>query len=176
MLFRKVAATLWELLVKQLVIMRHAKAEKDSPSGEDFDRRLTPVGRDEARNVALQLRDYGLEPDFALVSAAARTRGTFEQVSMVLGEIPALISKDFYNAGAEALRRAVEKHQEDGQCVLVVGHNPGIQMLVGHYLVEGAAGSDVVAKVQGGYPTATATVFEVDAAGRPVYDGLYAVK
>ncbi len=162
--------------MKQLIIMRHAKAEKDAPSGEDFDRRLTEVGRSEARNVALQLRDYGIKPDFALVSAAARTRGTFEQVTMVLGEIPNLVSKDFYNAGAEALRRAVEAHEDDGSCVLVVGHNPGVQLLAGDYLAEGAAGADIIDRVRGGFPTASAAVFEVDAAGRPLYDGLYTAK
>ncbi len=162
--------------MKQLIIMRHAKAEKDSPSGEDFDRRLTPVGRDEARKVAIMLRNYGIKPDFALVSASARTRGTFEQVTMVHGDVPALVSKDYYNAGAEALRQAIEAHEDDGACILVIGHNPGIQVLVGNYLAEGAAGPDILARVGAGYATATATVFEVDAAGRPVYDGLYAVK
>ncbi len=162
--------------MKQLIIMRHAKAEKDAPSGEDFDRRLTEVGRNEARSVALQLRDYGIRPDFALVSAAARTRGTFEQVTMVLGDIPSVVTKDYYNAGAEALRRAVEAHEEAGACVLVVGHNPGIQLLAGDYLVEGAAGADVIDRVRGEFPTASAAVFDVDAAGRPVYDGLYTAK
>lgn len=159
--------------MKQLIIMRHAKAEKDSPSGEDFDRRLTPVGRDEARGVALMLRDYGIKPDFALVSGAARTRGTFEQVLMVLGDIPVKYSKDYYNAGAEALRQAIEAHENDGACLLLIGHNPGVQLLVGDYLFEGAAGAEIIDKVRGGFPTAAAAVFEVDAAGRPVYDGLY---
>jgi phosphohistidine phosphatase len=162
--------------MKQLILMRHAKAEKDSESGEDFDRVLAPRGREEARNVAEALKAYGIKPDFALVSSAARTQGTFDEVKAILGDIPALVSEDFYNAGSEALRRAVEAHENDGQCLIVVAHNPGLQYLVAEYLFEGAAGPDITDKVRGNYPTATATVFEVDAAGRPIYDGIYLAK
>ncbi len=159
--------------MKQLILMRHAKAEKDAPSREDFDRRLMDRGRDEAKNVAEQLKAYGLKPDFALVSAAARTRETFAQVERVFGGIRALTSKDFYNASADTLRRFIENNETSGDCVLVVAHNPGIQVLAADYLFEGAAGQDVIDKVRGNYPTATATVFEIDVAGRPTYDGLY---
>ena len=162
--------------MKQLVIMRHAKAEKAPAGGEDFDRPLSADGRDEAASVARALAAYGVKPDFALVSSARRTLETFRQVEGVLGEIPALIGKDLYNAGADALRRAVEAHADDGRCLLLVAHNPGVQYLVADYLFEGAASPDIVGKVQNGYPTATATVFEVDVAGRPVYDGIYLAK
>jgi len=162
--------------MKQLIIMRHGKAEKDAESGEDFDRALSERGREEARSVAEALKAYGVKPDFALVSSAARTLGTFDVVKAVLGDIPALVSKDFYNAGSEVLRRAIEAHEADGQCVLMVAHNPGVQYLVAEYLFEGAAGAEITDKVRGNYPTATAAVFEVDAAGRPIYDGLYLAK
>ena len=162
--------------MKQLIIMRHAKAEKDAESSEDFDRVLADRGRQEAKSVAEALKAYGVKPDFALVSSAARTQGTFEEVRAVLGDIPALVSKDFYNAGSDTLRRAIEAHEDDGQCLLVVGHNPGVQYLVAEYLFEGAAGSEITDKVRGNYPTAAATVFYVDAAGRPIYDGLYLAK
>ncbi len=162
--------------MKYLIIMRHAKAEKDAGSGEDFDRRLMTRGREEAFSVATALKIYGLKPDFALVSASARTRETFAQVESVYGTIPSQVSKDLYNAGSDALRRAIEAHEDDGQCVLLVAHNPGVQVLVAEYLFEGAAGADIVEKVRGNYPTATATVFEVDAAGRAIYDGIYLAK
>jgi len=162
--------------MKQLIIMRHGKAEKDAESGEDFDRALSERGREEARSVAEALKAYGVKPDFALVSSAARTLGTFDVVKAVLGDIPTVVSKDFYNAGAEVLRRAIEAHEADGQCVLMVAHNPGVQYLVAEYLFEGAAGAEITDKVRGNYPTATAAVFEVDAAGRPIYDGLYLAK
>ncbi|MGA9657524.1 MAG: histidine phosphatase family protein [Asticcacaulis sp.] len=162
--------------MKQLILMRHAKAEKSAESGEDFDRDLEPRGREEAQAVARALKAYGLKPDFALVSAAARTQATFAEVCQILGEIPALVLEDMYNADSLALRRLIETHENDGQCVLLVAHNPGVQYLAAEYLFEGAAGADVTDRVRSGYPTATATVFEIDAAGRPIYDGLYLAK
>jgi len=162
--------------MKQLILMRHAKAEKDAESGEDFDRTLSKRGREEARSVAEALKAYGIKPDYALVSEAARTRGTFAEVEAVLGPIRAEITKDAYNAGADALRRMIEAREDEGQCVLVVAHNPGIQVLAAEYLFEGAAGQDAIDAVRSGYPTATATVFETDVAGRPTYDGIYLAK
>ncbi len=162
--------------MKYLILMRHAKAEKDAPSGEDFDRRLTTRGHEEARSVAAAMKEYGITPDFALVSAAARTRETFAEVEGVFGGIRAITSKDFYNAGADALRRFIDNNETEGQCMLVVAHNPGVQLLVSDYLFEGAASMSVIEKVRTGYATATATVFEIDVAGRPVYDGIYVAK
>jgi len=162
--------------MKQLILMRHAKAEKDAESGEDFDRVLAKRGREEARSVAEALKAYGIKPDFALVSGAARTRGTFAEVEAVLGPIRAEITRDAYNANADTLRRMIEAREDEGQCVLVVAHNPGIQVLAADYLFEGAASQDVVDTVRSGYPTATATVFEIDVAGRPTYDGIYLAK
>ena len=162
--------------MKHLILMRHAKAEKNAPSGEDYDRPLAERGLDEATSVAEALKAYGLKPDFALVSPACRTRQTFEQVRAVFGDIPAVMDKAFYNAGGQALRGAVEDHEEAGNCILVVAHNPGIQYLAADYMFEGAASAGAIEKVRGGFPTATAAVFEIDVAGRPLYDGLYLAK
>ncbi len=163
-------------MMKHLILMRHAKAEKDSPSGEDFNRPLAARGLDEATSVAEAMKAYGLKPDFAIVSPACRTRQTFEQVRGVFGDIPVLMDKAFYNAGAQALRTAIEAHEEAGACILVVAHNPGIQYLAADYMFEGAASAGAIEKVRGGFPTASAAVFEIDVAGRPLYDGLYLAK
>ena len=54
----------------RLILMRHGKAERDSKSGEDFDRKLTDRGVRESAAMAANLADLGLVPDIALVSAA----------------------------------------------------------------------------------------------------------
>lgn len=159
--------------MKQLVLMRHAKAEKNAPSGEDFDRPLSPVGRREATTVAKALEAHSIRPDFAIVSAALRTRQTFEQVEAVFGPIPSIIDKAFYNADAGTLRRLVEAHEDHGLCVLVINHNPGIQSLSVDYMIESAASLSAIDRVRNGFETATAAFFDVDVAGRPVYEGLY---
>jgi phosphohistidine phosphatase len=162
--------------MQTLILMRHAKAEAAAPSGEDFDRALSARGLTEAKAVAEALKASGFKPDLALVSSAARTLGTFEQVKGVFGDIKADINEDYYNADSNVLRHAIEAHEDQAACILVIAHNPGLSYLVGEYLDEGAAGLDIRQRVVSSYPTATATVFMVDVAGRPLYEGLYLAK
>ena len=54
----------------RLILLRHGKAESDSDSGEDFDRRLAPRGVRESADMGAQLADMGFQPDVALVSPA----------------------------------------------------------------------------------------------------------
>lgn len=159
--------------MKQLIIMRHGKAEKEAASGEDFDRELTERGVSEARAVAEALKAYGVRPDYALVSAAARTQGTFRAVESVLGELPADIRKDMFDADARGLREVIEANEAAGECVLLVGHNPAVQYLVLDYMFEAAASIADMDKIRSGYPTASATLFDMDAAGRAQYDGVF---
>jgi phosphohistidine phosphatase len=162
--------------MQYLILMRHAKAEAQAQSGEDFDRALSARGLNEAKAVAEALKASGLKPDLALVSSSARTQGTFDQIRAVFGDIKADLSDTYYNADSHILRHAIEAHEEQADCVLVIAHNPGLSFLVGEYLDEGAAGLDLRQRVVSSYPTATATVFKVDVAGRPLYEGLYLAK
>ena len=54
--------------MKRLILFRHAKTERHAPSGQDFDRRLTQRGRDDARLMGRVLADAGFSPDLVLVS------------------------------------------------------------------------------------------------------------
>ncbi|MFT4090018.1 MAG: histidine phosphatase family protein [Asticcacaulis sp.] len=159
--------------MKRLIVMRHGKAEKEAESGEDFDRALADRGIAEAKAVAEALKSYGVKPDYALVSEAARTQGTFKAVQSVLGDIPSEVRKDMFDADSYALRDLIEAHEAAGETILVVGHNPAVQFLVLEYMVEASASVVDMDKVRAGYPTATATLFDIDAAGRAQYDGLF---
>lgn len=160
-------------MMKQLILMRHAKAETKAPSGEDFDRSLEARGREEAATVARALHADGVKPDLALVSSAARTTGTFRELEAVLGDIRVQFLDELYNAELGVIRRIVEAHEEEAECLLVIGHNPGIQYLAVDYMIGSAASMSALDRIKTGFATATAVVFEVDVAGRPVYDGVY---
>lgn len=163
-------------MMKHLILMRHGKAEKDAPSGEDFERDLAVRGVDEAKVVARALKAYGIKPDFALVSEAHRTRQTFEAVKSEFGDMAVDVREDMYNADSNALRAVIEAHEAAGECILVIAHNPGIQYLALEYMFEAASAAPDRDRVRNGYATATATLFTVDVAGRPTFDGLYRVK
>jgi phosphohistidine phosphatase len=162
--------------MRRLVLFRHAKAERTAPSGEDFDRELTERGRQDARLIGQALTEAGISPGLALVSAAARTRQTW-QASGLAGEKTAVrYDKALYHASARQLREAIEAVEEEAEVVVLVGHNPGLHELAVQLVVEGAGSGAVLEKVRSKFPTAAAVVYDLDLVGRAVFGGLYTPK
>ena len=84
----------------RLILLRHAKAESEASSGDDFDRPLAARGRREAQAVGVQLAALGLKPDIALVSPALRTRETWELVEEAVPGAEVRFDPALYNAEA----------------------------------------------------------------------------
>src|SRR4051794_14168259 len=96
----------------RLILLRHAKAESKSASGEDIDRALAERGHDDARLMGRVLAEAGLNPAVALVSPARRTRETWSDAALAFaGPVEASFDKALYHAGSHALRRAVEPYE-----------------------------------------------------------------
>jgi len=157
----------------RLILFRHGKAEHQSASGDDFDRGLTPRGVRESRAMAETLADMGFSPDVALVSAAARTRGTWAAAEPVFPAARVAFEDDLYHAEAGVVRRMAERAGRSAGTVMMVGHNPGLQELAVQLLQEGACEAGLISRARNEFPTAAAAVFLIDAAGRPSYDGLF---
>lgn len=157
----------------RLILLRHGEAERDAPSGDDFDRRLAARGISDCAAMGETLAELGFKPDLALVSAAARTRDTWEAVGRAFPEAEARIEDSLYLAEPERVRGLAETAGAACGTVMVVGHNPGLQDLTVQMLQEGGAPAELVARARNGFPTSAAAVFLFDHAGRPTYDGLF---
>lgn len=157
----------------RLILLRHGKAESDSASGDDFDRRLAPRGIRESTEMGAQLADMGFKPDVVLVSPAARARGTWDAASAAFPGVEARFDDQLYHAESGVIRRAAQAAGQTCATVMVVGHNPGLQELTIQLLIEGSAPSSLLARAQRNFPTAAAAVFLFDANGRPHFDGLF---
>ena len=157
----------------RLILLRHAKAVSDAPSGDDFDRPLAPRGQREASAVGERLAALGLAPDLALVSPALRTRETWELVEQVVPGAEVRFDPALYNAEAGAIRRLAEKAGKGRGAVIVVAHNPGLQELTVQLLRDGAAPAEFLARAQRHFPPAAVAVFDIGAAGRPAADRLF---
>ena len=157
----------------RLILLRHGKAEADSDSGDDFDRRLAPRGVRESLEMGARLADMGFKPQVALVSPAARAKGTWEAAQPAFPDAETRFEDHLYHADSQTIRRAAETAGEDAATVIVVGHNPGMQELTVRLLQEGAAPAGLIAKAQRNFPTAAAAVFLFDNNGRPHFDGLF---
>jgi len=158
--------------MKRLILMRHGKAERSSPGG-DFERALADRGRSDATLMGRLLLDEGLVPDIGLVSAARRTRQTWEQVSQAFPKALTSALPGLYNAEAGRILFEAEAAGQTHDSVMVVGHNPGMHALTVGLLREGGAGPALIARAESRFPTSTVAAFTFDAAGRPVYDGLF---
>lgn len=111
--------------MKRLILLRHAKTERDAPGGRDFDRRLTERGRGDAARIGQAMRDLGIAVDLALCSTAARAVETAAIAGLVTRAEPRI-----YDAPVERLLGLVHSADEAAGSMLMVGHNPGLAMLL----------------------------------------------
>lgn len=157
----------------RLILLRHGQAEPDSDSGEDFDRRLATRGVAESAAMGLRLADMGFRPDLAMVSTAARARDTWDAAAPAFPDTDVRFEGELYHADVQTIRRVARQAADGAATVMIVGHNPGLQELTVALLIEGRAPAGLIAMVQRNYPTAAASVFLIDGAGHPHYDGLF---
>jgi phosphohistidine phosphatase len=118
--------------MRLLMLLRHAKTERTSPSGQDRDRQLNAVGRADAPAIGQYVASHKLAPDFALVSPAARARETFDLFAAELSsQPPCEIVHDLYGADPGQLLRIVRMATAfsggaAADRLMVVAHNPGL--------------------------------------------------
>lgn len=159
--------------MNRLILLRHAKAERRSASGQDIDRALTDGGRADAALMGRVLADQGLRPDVVLVSAARRTQETWDAMADLFPRARTQVMRALYNASPLVLFEAAEG--AGAGTVLVIAHNPGVHELALRLLIEAGAGSRAISRAGGRFSPATAAAFLIDEGGRPSYDGLFYV-
>jgi phosphohistidine phosphatase len=116
-----------------LLIMRHAKSDW-SANMEDFDRPLNRRGLKEAAKMGKWLRKQKIIPDRIVCSPAMRARQTIEIVCEQLRKHAPAITWDerIYEARLGNLLRVIMEHGKKTECLLLTGHNPGLDHLVNH--------------------------------------------
>ena len=111
---------------KHLWILRHAKSSWDDSDLDDHDRPLAPRGRRAAKAMAGYIRREGVAPALVLCSSALRARETLERVNPS-GEW--MIEPELYGADVSDLLALLRRVPERVPSVMLIGHNPGMQML-----------------------------------------------
>ncbi|MEM7523774.1 MAG: histidine phosphatase family protein [Pseudomonadota bacterium] len=136
--------------MRRLILLRHAKSDWGAVGLDDHERPLNPRGRLAATLMGAYLRDEGLVPDIALVSSARRTRETWARMALDAAQktLPTL-----YHAEPATILDAAMSVPDDAGVVLVLGHQPGMQMAANDLL----GGWEVDE-----YPTAKLAVIDFD--------------
>ena len=144
---------------RTLLLLRHAKSRWAEPRTGDFDRPLAPRGRRSAPLVGAEMVRRGWLPQRVLCSPARRTRETWDLVAAVLRPVPATFEPALYLAAPAALLRLVRGTPPEVGCLLLIGHNPGLQEL-GLLLADPASG-DAVGRLRAKLPTAGLAVLRL---------------
>lgn len=115
-----------------LYLLRHAKSSWDNASMRDFDRPLASRGREACATIGAFIEEKGINFDLVLVSTAVRTRETVELVKQrakFRGEVR--YDQRIYEASTSQLLQVISEIDNDRESVLLVGHNPGMEDLLG---------------------------------------------
>ncbi len=114
---------------RRLLLLRHAKASRDDPSAPDKERPLTDAGREAARALRRYMQAERLAPDLVLTSSSRRTLDTLQELKPLEGVAQIDARDDLYLASPSDMIEILHGVEEPTSCVLVIGHNPGIQEL-----------------------------------------------
>jgi phosphohistidine phosphatase len=140
--------------MKSLLLLRHAKSSWDHRSLVDFDRPLDERGRGDAPRMGAELASCGWLPDTVLVSPAARTRETWTLMADALGASTQVqFCKPLYEASADRILAEIRKTSPSCRTLMVVGHNPGLEMLA-NLLAGPSSGPEPLSRLAQKYPTA----------------------
>lgn len=113
----------------RLYIIRHGKAERDSATGRDDDRDLTPVGERQARRLGQWLAAHSRRPELVLFSPVKRARRTAELILESLWCQSAPEPRLATGMTPSDVMRAVQASAVHGT-LAIVGHNPHFEDLV----------------------------------------------
>ncbi len=129
-------------MTRHLLLMRHAKSDWNDPSLGDKDRPLNARGRAAAPLLANWIITHHHLPDLVLCSTAIRTQQTLElltqQWTLLQAENPKLVLPhvlldDRLYLASDTTILAIAKDgantHDSCQCVMVLGHNPGMEVL-----------------------------------------------
>ena len=117
--------------MKTLLLLRHAKSSWKNTRLADHDRPLNQRGQHDAPRMGRQLIHNDLVPELIISSTAERASATAEAVALAAdfqGEIN--YTRRLYHAGFETYVGELQRLPDQIDCVMLVGHNPGMEELV----------------------------------------------
>lgn len=145
---------------KKLLILRHAKSDWGADYSRDRERPLIKRGTNDAQLIGEWMVSQQLVPDLILCSPAKRARSTLGYALNSFGnlDIKTLFLEEIYLADTETLLETIRSVPDTTQCLLLVGHNPGLEDLV-LYLSKKRPPLTESGKL---FTTANLAVFELD--------------
>lgn len=117
--------------MKTLLLMRHAKSSWKDDKLADKERPLNKRGKHDAPMMGQLLIEHELVPQRILSSSALRARQTAESIAETAqydGDVTYM--DELYMAEPESYIDALRELPNEVERVMVIGHNPGLEMLL----------------------------------------------
>ncbi len=121
--------------MKKLLLIRHAKAEKES-LGIDIDRPLRYTGIQDSTFMAERLIEQSIIPQIIISSPALRTKTTAEIFADNLKLPNPEFNQAIYQASEQTWVKVINKLPNQYDFIAVVGHNPGISQILDYLTGE----------------------------------------
>lgn len=138
---------------RTLYLLRHAKSSWSEPGVSDHERPLNERGRQAATRMGAHLAGVRPFPELVLCSDARRARETWERVERELPSPPPVrIEPGLYLAAPSAILSFLRGAAGDEECLLLVGHNPGMADLAA--ALAGSGDAAALARLSRKLPTA----------------------
>lgn len=117
---------------RSLLIMRHGKSDWNTGSLSDFERPLAKRGQKAVKRMGQWLMQQELTPDHIISSPANRAQQTAFGICQALKISESIINWEprVYGAEIETLLEVLTACPSEKQRVMLIGHNPGLEMLV----------------------------------------------
>lgn len=119
------------LLMKTLLLMRHAKSSWKESNIPDHDRPLNRRGKHDVPLMGKLLRDQKMNLDLIISSTALRAETTANLIAKAVrykGKI--ILDKSIYNAEPMDLLTLLSNSSDEYNSILLVGHNPTMEEMV----------------------------------------------
>jgi phosphohistidine phosphatase len=115
----------------ELLVYRHGHAKKDDVDN-DLKRELRDKGKRNAQRMGIWLARNDKLPDLVIASPATRAKRTAEKTCKTAGISGDVVKTDarIYQAGVPELLQVLRELKDSYQRVLLVGHNPSLEMLL----------------------------------------------
>ena len=116
--------------MKHLILLRHGEA--GFSDGVDFQRQLTPKGKENLNRLGQTFLAEQMKVDFLYCSSATRTRETAEIIKKYIPVSEEVYAKDIYDGNLESLLNLLENTPQEAESCMIIGHNPTISVLASH--------------------------------------------
>lgn len=113
--------------MKTLYLLRHAKSSWDQPELLDHERPLNKRGKADAPKMGKWLSENMPPPQLILCSDSARTKATIAPVMQAWQLPPECLQykSELFHSSPETLLWLVQSCNNEIDCLMLVGHNPG---------------------------------------------------